>query len=135
MRPTRSQGLSTCSLKNSVFFLNSADFSTEHTLNITYHPQSLYFIKPITRWSSSLQGHEDAVLASQFSPNGEILLTGSGDKTVRAWDIDTETPRAVIKDFRAWVLCLSIKSTNDLALAGDSDGHVYLLELETFSIR
>lgn len=49
-------------------------------------------VKPITRQSSSLEGHSEAVLYVAFSPNSRILATASGDTTVRIWDIDTETP-------------------------------------------
>lgn len=61
-------------------------------------------------------------------------MTGSGDKTIRAWDIDTETPLKVMAPFKAWVLCVAIRNTNDLAIAGDVDGWVYLLDLKDFSI-
>lgn len=39
------------------------DFNTERTLEITYHPQSLFRIKPITRQTAALEGHTQPVLA------------------------------------------------------------------------
>lgn len=36
-----------------------------------------------------LQGHEGAVTALQFSPDGQTLLSGSTDETVRLWDVDS----------------------------------------------
>lgn len=41
---------------------------------------------------SSLPGHAEAVISVQFSPDGSRLASGSGDTTVRFWDIDTQTP-------------------------------------------
>ena len=37
-------------------------------------------------------GHTEAVLAVQFSPDGRHLASGSGDTTVRFWDLATQTP-------------------------------------------
>lgn len=37
-------------------------------------------------------GHSEAVLSVAFSPDGQQLASGSGDTTVRLWDIYTQTP-------------------------------------------
>ena len=37
-------------------------------------------------------GHAEAVLCVSFSPDGKQLASGSGDTTVRLWDLNTETP-------------------------------------------
>jgi WD40 repeat protein len=37
-------------------------------------------------------GHGEAVLSVAFSPDGRQLASGSGDTTVRFWDLGTQTP-------------------------------------------
>jgi WD40 repeat protein len=37
-------------------------------------------------------GHAEALLAVSFSPDGKKLASGSGDSSVRFWDLNTETP-------------------------------------------
>lgn len=37
-------------------------------------------------------GHNEAVLSVSFSPDGRQLASGSGDTTVRFWDLNTQTP-------------------------------------------
>ena len=39
---------------------------------------------------ATLEGHTDNVWSVAFSPNGKMLASGSWDKTVRIWNVDTE---------------------------------------------
>jgi len=39
-----------------------------------------------------MYGHTEAVLSLNFSPDSKNLASGSGDGTVRLWDIFTQTP-------------------------------------------
>ena len=47
--------------------------------------------------ASLVAGHAEAVLAVQFSPNGRYMASGSGDTTVRLWDLATGTPLHTLK--------------------------------------
>ena len=42
--------------------------------------------------SFHFSGHSEAVLSVVFSPDGRNLASGSGDTTVRLWDLNTQTP-------------------------------------------
>uniref|UniRef100_A0A0G4I0W4 NLE domain-containing protein n=1 Tax=Chromera velia CCMP2878 TaxID=1169474 RepID=A0A0G4I0W4_9ALVE len=84
-----------------------ASVSSETVMKITFHPLAVFKVRAVTRCTSSLQGHTEAVLCCAFSPDGSMLATGSGDTTVRLWDLNTETPLHVCKGHKNWVLVVS----------------------------
>ena len=44
-----------------------------------------------------MPGHAEAVLSVNFSPDGKHLASGSGDTTVRFWDLGTQLPAHTCK--------------------------------------
>lgn len=54
-----------------------------------------------------MPGHSEAVVSLCFSPDGQHLASGSGDTTLRLWDLHTETPHFTCTGHRQWVLCVA----------------------------
>ncbi len=44
--------------------------SSESVLEIIYQPQAVFKVRAVTRCSSTIQGHAEAVISVQFSPDG-----------------------------------------------------------------
>lgn len=80
---------------------------SEQVLDIIYQPQAVFKVRAVTRCTSSIPGHAEAVIAAQFSPDGRYLASGSGDTTVRFWDVTTETPQYTCKAHRHWILAIA----------------------------
>ena len=99
---------------------------------LTYKPEALFSVRPITRASSTLEGHNEAVLALDFSPDGESLVSGSGDTTVRIWDILTETPLYTCEAHKHWVLAVCFSPDGKKIASG---GMVYYLTGNKFALR
>lgn len=103
-------------------------FESEKVVKIVYRPESLFSVKPLTRASSTLEGHTDSILAVQFSPDGLHLASGGGDNCVRLWDTDTETPIQNLNEndkqveHNNWVLILSFSPCSNYLASGSVDG-------------
>lgn len=87
--------------------LEKQAINDEEVLRIEYQPQAVFRVRQITRCVSSLEGHSEAVLSVAFSPDGKTLASGSGDTTVRLWEMNTATPFAECKGHKNWVLAVA----------------------------
>ncbi|KZP19698.1 WD40 repeat-like protein [Athelia psychrophila] len=72
-----------------------------------------------------LEGHEEAVMAVNFSPNGQLLVSGSVDCTVRLWDLKNLTqvwkrPRRHDRP----VISVAFSHGGSRIAAGSADGYV-----------
>eukprot|EP00250_Pteridium_aquilinum_P001867 c12073_g1_i1 orf=324-1751(-) len=100
--------------------------SVEQVLRIVYQPQAVFRIRPVTRCSATIAGHTEAVLSVSFSPDGQRLASGSGDTTVRFWDLNTQTPLHTCKGHTNWVLCIAWSPDGKQLISGDKAGHICL---------
>jgi len=51
----------------------------------------------------TLEGHSGSVHAIVFSPDGRLVASGSGDRTVRPWDAATGEARSTLRGHSDWV--------------------------------
>ncbi|AFN82653.1 WD40 domain-containing protein [Encephalitozoon romaleae SJ-2008] len=82
--------------------------------------------------SSSFSGHEGPVLCVK---NGDVIVTGGGDSTVRFWDPRTKTQSKVVKRHGHWTLSLDISSDGKYVASGALDGSVNLYSISGEYIR
>ncbi|KAK7087631.1 hypothetical protein V1264_021656 [Littorina saxatilis] len=81
--------------------------NAEKVLDIVYQPQAVFRVRAVTRCTSTLEAHSAAIVTVAFSPDGRYLASGSGDTTVRFWDLNTETPQHTCKGHKNYVLCVA----------------------------
>lgn len=79
----------------------------EKVLEIVFAPQAIFKVEPVTRCVSSMSGHGEAIVSAYFSPDGAGLVSGSGDQSVRFWDINTQTPSYTCNGHKHWVLAVA----------------------------
>mmetsp|Transcript_6055 Transcript_6055/g.6615 ORF Transcript_6055/g.6615 Transcript_6055/m.6615 type:complete len:431 (+) Transcript_6055:45-1337(+) len=78
-------------------------------------------------------GHTKPIYSIDISPDGQTLVSGSGDKTVRVWDIETGKCLHTLGDEQIGplegVTSVSINHAGDLIAAGSLDKMVRLWDL------
>lgn len=105
--------------------------NSEAVLDIIYQQQAIFKVRPVTRCTSSLPGHAEAVISVSFSPDGKHLASGSGDTTVRFWDLLTQSPYHTCKGHNNWVLCISWAPDSSKLASACKDGKIVIWDPES----
>jgi len=105
--------------------------STEGSIEIVYQPQASFKVRAVTRCSSSVQGHSGPVLTLQFSPCGRNLASGSGDKTVRFWDLNTQTPHHTCRGHKREILNVCWSPDGKKLASGCGSGLIMIWDPQT----
>ncbi len=80
-----------------------------------------------------LEGHKISVNSLSFSPDGRTLASGSSDKTIKLWNVDTgkliHLPNPLTHS--SYVNCVSFNSDGTILAAGDADNMIKLWNVVT----
>ena len=72
-----------------------------------------------------------SVNSVSFSPDGATLASGSGDGTVKLWDVATGEPIATLQGHTDWVNSVSFSPDGATLASGSGDGTVKLWDVAT----
>ena len=108
--------------------LDKTSYKSENVVKIQYRPEAIFEVRPLTRATSTIESNLGEILCLSFSPDGQILGTGSGDKTVQLWDTVTETPIAKCEKHKGWILCIAWSPDCSLLATGSMDSKIIIWE-------
>ncbi|MGL4620624.1 nSTAND1 domain-containing NTPase [Chroococcidiopsis sp.] len=75
---------------------------------------------------NALRGHQGAVWASAFSPDGQIIASGSIDKTIRLWDKSGKPIGQPFQGHQQGVFSIAFSPDGQYIVSGSADGTVRL---------
>lgn len=78
-----------------------------------------------------LKGHIGWIGAVAFAPNGEVLASGSADKSIRLWDRKTGKVRAILRGHEDYVCAVAFDPKGKLLASGSYDHTAKLWDVKT----
>ncbi len=87
--------------------------------------------KPIWNLQQTISAHSDWVRCLSFTPDGTKLVSGSFDKTIKLWQLETGTVIHTLNDHLKGVFALAVSADGKLLASGSWDELIKLWNLET----
>lgn len=88
---------------------------------------------PLQNWrcAYTLQGHTQSIRSLAITPDGEILASGSDDKTVKLWQLATGQIIGTLKGHSKSVTSVAMSSDGEILASGSEDKTIKLWQLTT----
>ncbi|KAI2864664.1 hypothetical protein CBS13152_11162 [Aspergillus niger] len=83
----------------------------------------------------TLEGHSYAVTSVAFSNNGQLLASGSGDKTIKLWDAATGTLKHTLEGHSDPVYSVAFSNNGQLLASGSQDKTIKLWDAATGALK
>ncbi|KAI3921869.1 hypothetical protein MKX01_005558 [Papaver californicum] len=101
--------------------------NNEDKLPYSFYVSDQELVVQLGAYLEKNKGHTEVVLTVAFSRDGRQLASGSGDTTVRLWDLTTQTPMYTCTGHKNWVLCIAWSPDGKHLVSGSKNGFFSLL--------
>ena len=104
----------------------------KNTIAVGFNHNDIIIFGSITGSQTAVfSGHTDQVKSLVFSSDGTLLVSGSFDKTVKLWDVQTGGVVRTFSGHRNEVLSVSISTGSTMIASGSGDGTINLWGIQT----
>jgi WD40 repeat protein len=85
--------------------------------------------------SKTLVGHTDAVWSVIFSTNGKTVVSGSTDKTIKVWNVDTGEAISTLTGHTGVVRAIALSADGRTLISGSGDKTIKIWNFQTFQLK
>ncbi len=104
---------------------------TPPTESVAVEPPNLSPRSPTWSYSHSLRGHTDWIYSIAITPDGQTLVSGSFDKTIKLWELSSGSLIHTLSNHSKGVCCVAISPDGQIAASGSWDETIKLWRLDT----
>ena len=87
------------------------------------------------QYKSELIGHTERVASVIFSPDGQMLVSGSEDNTVRLWNPNTGKTQKILMEYTQAVDSVAFSRDGKTLASGSRDGTIRLWDAQTGQLK
>jgi WD40 repeat protein len=110
------------------------DAKTLHLVTTLIDPSEYLSVGPLGLWTLKGFSHGDTIYQMTFSPDGEMLATGSRDFTAKLWDVANERLKSTLKH-DGKVITLAFSRDGRVLATGSEDRTARLWDVSTGQLR
>jgi WD40 repeat protein len=83
----------------------------------------------------TLTGHQDSVNSVVISPDGGTVVSGSDDKTIKIWDLNTGDLKQTLTNHKSSVYSVAISPDCNTVVSGSEDKTIKIWDLNTGDLK
>jgi len=100
-------------------------------------PQPPLHLKQSLSWEciQTMKAHDSWIGTMTFTPDGQTLISGSGDKTVKLWSAQSGEELRTLEAHTSWVRSIAINPNGTLLATAENDRTIRLWDLPTGKLQ
>ncbi|HEY9633193.1 MAG TPA: WD40 repeat domain-containing serine/threonine-protein kinase [Coleofasciculaceae cyanobacterium] len=80
---------------------------------------------------NTLTGHSDIVRSIAISPDGQTIVSGSNDQTIKIWQLSSGILRRTLSGHTSWISTVAISPDGQTVVSGSGDTTIKVWQLST----